>query len=89
MIKTILDPKLWNFYIYSFAIIITSFAILSPILQCLYPLLQFISGTLGTNLDILEDKNYQIEDKYCQRGDKIAKDIYASKNSRKKNTYLE
>ena len=50
-----------------------------------------LSSTLGTNLDIIEDKNYQIEDKnyqiedkYCQRGDKIAKDIYASKNSRKK-----
>ena len=44
-----------------------------------------LSSTLGTTLDIIEDKNYQIEDKYCQRGDKIAKDIIcASKNSRKK-----
>ena len=33
-----------------------------------------LSSTLGTNLDIIEDKNYQIEDKYCQREDKIVKE---------------
>ena len=30
-----------------------------------------LSITLGANWDILEDKTCKIEDKYCQRGDKL------------------
>ena len=33
-----------------------------------------LSSTPGANLDILEDKNFTKEDKFCQKGDKITKE---------------
>ena len=53
---------------------------LSPLLQfhflfnILYLLFCNLSSTLGANLDILEDNNCKIKDKYCRRGDKVVEE---------------
>ena len=60
-IYTIKDQraKLWNFFISSFAAL-SPFYNLYLLFYNLNPHLWFF--TLGANLDILEDKNYKIED---------------------------